>query len=179
MSLTRHLPSWAQHWSVWALIAANLVPLGGVLFAGWSAFEVVFLYWLENLIIGFFNLGKIITVGAIGAPAGGELPGRSPVAARLINMAGACFFAGFFLFHYGIFTSVHGIFVVTLLAPDIRESMPRSEGLWGFLIGDTLYLALQSGFTWSFLTLFASHGFSFAYNFLYVARSIAASASTN
>jgi hypothetical protein len=51
--LPSELPSWAQRWSVWALIAANLVPLGGVLFAGWSAFEVVFLYWLENLIIGF------------------------------------------------------------------------------------------------------------------------------
>jgi hypothetical protein len=27
------------------LVAANLVPLGGVLFLRWSVFEVVFLFW--------------------------------------------------------------------------------------------------------------------------------------
>lgn len=170
LSLTG-LPGWAQRWSVWVLIAANLVPLGGVLFAGWSAFEVVFLYWLENLIIGFFNIGKMLTVGAIGFPAQGELPpSRSPLAARLTVLGVACFYAGFFTIHYGLFTNVHGTFVFVLLAPELRESLPQGSGLWEGIFLDTFYLARQgimSGFFWSFLTLFVSHGFSFIYNFLY------------
>ena len=41
------------------LIAVNLIPLFGVLFFGWSLFSIMFLYWIENGIIGFFNILKI------------------------------------------------------------------------------------------------------------------------
>jgi uncharacterized protein DUF6498 len=41
------------------LIAVNLIPLFGVLFFGWSLFSIKFLYWIENGIIGFFNIPKI------------------------------------------------------------------------------------------------------------------------
>jgi hypothetical protein len=39
------------------LIAVNLIPLFGVLF-GWSLFSIMFLYWIENGVIGFFNVFK-------------------------------------------------------------------------------------------------------------------------
>ena len=42
------------------LIAVNLIPLFGVLFFGWSLFSIMFLYWIENGIIGFFNILKIV-----------------------------------------------------------------------------------------------------------------------
>ncbi len=45
--------------SVLFLIAVNMMPLFGVLFFGWSLFSVMFLYWIENGIIGFFNIFKI------------------------------------------------------------------------------------------------------------------------
>jgi len=35
-----------------ALVLVNVIPLFGVVFFGWSLFEVVVLYWVENLIIG-------------------------------------------------------------------------------------------------------------------------------
>jgi Family of unknown function (DUF6498) len=38
--------------SAWALVAANVLPLVGVLLWGWSAFDIVALYWVENVIIG-------------------------------------------------------------------------------------------------------------------------------
>ena len=31
--------------SAWTLIAANSLPLFGVLFFGWDTFSIVFLYW--------------------------------------------------------------------------------------------------------------------------------------
>ncbi len=43
------------------LIIANLLPLVGVLFWEWSAFEIILLYWTENVIIGAINVLKMIT----------------------------------------------------------------------------------------------------------------------
>jgi hypothetical protein len=49
----------ASRSTVYSLIVANLIPLAGVLFFGWSLFETMVVYWLENGVIGFFNLFKI------------------------------------------------------------------------------------------------------------------------
>jgi len=43
-----------------ALVAANMVPLWGVLFLNWDAFYIVLLYWSENLVIGSYNIVKMI-----------------------------------------------------------------------------------------------------------------------
>jgi hypothetical protein len=45
--------------SVLVLVLANFVPLIGVLFYGWNAFNLIILYWLENLVIVLFNMIKI------------------------------------------------------------------------------------------------------------------------
>ena len=37
--------------SAWVLIAANLIPVGGVLLLGWGVFDVLLLYWTENVVI--------------------------------------------------------------------------------------------------------------------------------
>jgi hypothetical protein len=37
-----------------------MVPLWGVLFFNWDAFYLVFLYWSENLVIGFYNILKML-----------------------------------------------------------------------------------------------------------------------
>ena len=87
-----------------ALVAANLVPLVGVLFLGWDAFRVVFLYWLENVVIGVFHVWKMVLA-------------RGPISDRR-NLSGsesARGLAVFFGLHYGLFTLIHGFFVVTLL----------------------------------------------------------------
>ena len=38
------------------LLAANAVPLVGVLFFGWSLWTILVLYWIENGIVGFWNM---------------------------------------------------------------------------------------------------------------------------
>jgi len=43
------------------LIAANLVPLAGVLFFGWSVFATLLLFWVENVIVGVFNILRMLT----------------------------------------------------------------------------------------------------------------------
>ena len=37
------------------LVLVNCVPLFGVMLLGWKASEIILLYWIENLIIGFIN----------------------------------------------------------------------------------------------------------------------------
>jgi hypothetical protein len=41
------------------LIAANVVPMVGVLFLGWNIGDVLLLYWGESLVIGFYTLLKL------------------------------------------------------------------------------------------------------------------------
>ncbi len=92
-----------------------LLPLVGLLWWGWDWRPVVLLYWLENVTIG----GVTFIALRRRAAAGGEGPGGFP--------------SSFFLMHYGIFTFVHGVFVIVLilLAPVITgsESAPF-DALW-------------------------------------------------
>lgn len=38
-----------------ALVGANLLPLAGVLFGGWTVWEVLIVYWIESGIVGLFS----------------------------------------------------------------------------------------------------------------------------
>lgn len=40
------------------LVLANFAPLVGVLFFDWSMYQVVLLFWAENLVIGFFSMAR-------------------------------------------------------------------------------------------------------------------------
>jgi hypothetical protein len=87
----------AGGWQVIAAIALNLIPLIGVAFWGWSAFALIFLYWLENVVIGVRTLISMAISGIV---------------AREMNPWGVLFFCAFFTVHYGIFCFGHGSFVV-------------------------------------------------------------------
>ncbi len=79
------------------LILANLIPLIGVIFYGWNAVLVLALFWIENLIIGAFNVLKMVTVVVY----------RSEWA--------KLFLAVFFIIHYGLFWTGHGLFLWSIL----------------------------------------------------------------
>ena len=80
----------------WVILAVDLFPIIAVLTLGWGAAALVFLYWLENLIIGVVTLAKMIATSVKESPAG------------LIAMG---FVGPFFIVHYGMFCFVHGVFV--------------------------------------------------------------------
>jgi hypothetical protein len=62
----------------------------------------------------------------------------------------------FFLVHYGLFTFVHGTFVLSLLAP---------PGEGSFDVAFALLLS-PDGLLWAMLALVGSHALSFAVNFI-------------
>lgn len=160
------------------LIVANLIPLAGVLFWNWSLFQIVALYWLENVIIGAINLLKMLScnpetepvaAGALLPPASSSDPAVAPPPLPGTDLAA---FAGkhgikvvflpFFALHYGIFCLVHGIFVFSLLG---QEEGPMRDGLFPTL-HRMVEKAASEGGLWAVAALAGSHLFSFVYHFL-------------
>jgi len=128
-------------WPVIAAIGFNLIPIIGVAFWGWSAFALIFLYWLENVIIGARTL---LSMGA------------NAVASGMLTGFAAIFFGGFFTMHYGLFCFVHGTFVVTLFGGDV--SGDTMGELWAtalnlFAQQPQLYLGLFSIIAWQVVQL--------------------------
>lgn len=80
------------------LIALNLVPLAGVLAWDWKSFDLIFLYWMENLIIGLFAVVRMLVRPYVHA----------------LDLAFPLFLAPFFCVHYGMFCMGHGMFVMSL-----------------------------------------------------------------
>jgi hypothetical protein len=128
--------------SALVLVAANLVPLAGVLFFGWSVFATLLLFWVENVIVGGFNILRMLW-------AQPDNPLMWVAKAGMIP---------FFIVHYGMFTTVHGVFVLTLFGSVHERGFP----------GPTEFLhAVQGAGIWpAALALAASHGVSFAFNYI-------------
>ncbi len=74
------------------LVVSNLVPLYGVLAWDWPVFYVMALYWAENIVAGVFTLLRMFAA--------------QPLAAMPMGV--------FFCFHYGMFCTVHGVFINAL-----------------------------------------------------------------
>lgn len=82
-------------------LAVDLIPVFGVAFFGWGAAALVMLYWLENLVIGVFTLGRVL-VAAVASSG-------------LAGLALGGFISAFFTVHYGMFCMGHGFFLMSFL----------------------------------------------------------------
>ncbi|MFL5728061.1 MAG: DUF6498-containing protein [Cytophagaceae bacterium] len=84
---------------LWILIT-NLIPVAGVLYAGWNVYEIVLMYWWETLVIGLFCLISLIISNA---------------EKNLLVRGG---FAVFFFVHFGLFSAIQGLFIFIMLKGD-------------------------------------------------------------
>jgi hypothetical protein len=130
--------------SIILLVLANMLPVVGVLWWGWSVFSVMLLYWLENIIVGLLNIPRILFA------SGGEDNSAQPMVKRL-------FTAVFFSVHYGLFTFVHGAFVFSMFAEGQYEE-PTPALVWQLVSEQHLY--------WAVLALSVSHLASLVLNYL-------------
>lgn len=92
------------------LVASNLVPLAGVLFWNWDLFLLLFLYWTDTAIIGFWTVVQAMRVPTLAG-------------SRMLSGFGALFVAA----HAGIFMTVHFAFLWTLFAGPWRERVHSLE----------------------------------------------------
>jgi hypothetical protein len=125
-----------SRFSVASLVIANVIPLIGVLFFDWGLFQVMFLFWLESGVIGFYNIFKLIRV----------------------SILSSILLVPFFIVHYGGFMAVHLVFIFALFAPDRASSslFPSTENIVSLLQVVAIPLVM----------LFISHGISFFTNFI-------------
>jgi hypothetical protein len=120
-----------------ALIAANLVPLAGVLLDGWNLGDVMVLFWAESAIVAFYTLAKMALVGRwLAIPAG-----------------------IFFLAHFGAFMAIHFLLIYEIFVRGVAAA-GREPAAYEALaqVFAPLWPALAA--------LFLSHAVSFALNFL-------------
>ena len=107
------------------LLAANLVPLVGVLALGWNVFDVLAVYWVESGVVGVLNVPKVLlasgryegdaTFSIDGSPIDVSGPDDAdPDAGPHVHPSNV-FPAAFFCLHYGVFWVVLGAFLVTAL----------------------------------------------------------------
>ncbi len=142
-----------------ALIGANMAPLLGVWFFGWDVFTIVLLYWLENVIVGLFTVVKIVLAGLFFVPKDLDTPDTK--AAIGIGRAFTCLFmVPFFMFHYGLFTFVHGVFVFVLFSGGDSVDSPSS------LIFDGIGSELTPSLLAAIGVLVLEHGFHFARDYV-------------
>jgi len=140
-----------------SLLAANALPLFGVLFLRWDAFGIVLLYWAENLAVGFYNVLKMALVKV-----------KEPK-----EHLGKLFLIPFFMVHFGGFTGIHGVFILTMFGKSDGGFMDRTS--WPCFLAFVQILLNVAREALSIMTpemrlavfaLFASHGISFVYNYL-------------
>ena len=130
--------------SVIAIILTNLMPIYGVLFMGWQVFPILLLFWIENLIIGVSNVFKMLLAS----------PGNfGQWFAKIVMIP-------FFCVHYGMFTLVHGFFILVFFGGFSKTGTPFPSGndIWGLVAN------LQLG--WAVLGLIISHTISFITNYI-------------
>jgi len=130
--------------SAFVLLLANTVPLFGVLLHQWTVFAVMLLYWSENVVVGGFNILRMLFARPSDAVA----------------QATKVFLIPFFCVHYGMFTFVHGVFVFGLFG---KEYAPRGFGLSLPVVMNAIH---REGLGWAIVALCASHAFSFFHNYL-------------
>ena len=145
--------------SILALILANIVPLVGVTFFNWDAIAIMLLYWVENLVIGFYNILKIAIVRV-----------------RLPRLHFVKLFAiPFFCLHFGAFCGGHGLFLLSIFKFESGGQFLAPEQAWpGFLVFLQMLISAATDF-WQnrspgmeelIIGLFISHGISFVQNYL-------------
>lgn len=157
------------------LIAANLVPLLGVLLLGWSTFSIVFIYWCENVLIGVLNLLKMLFCSPDPQELGDNEKGhqrlyaafnKNRISIGAAHHAAKLLFLPFFTFHYGMFCFVHGVFVFALLGNGGVMGGGGGGGEAFDVWNSSLSALREQHLVWAVLGLAGSHLLSFFVNYL-------------
>ena len=157
--------------SVLALIVANAIPVIGVLFFGWSLMTILVLYWVENGIVGLWNIPRMLL-------ARGAEPGTAGVPRAVLS--GGCqrlVMITFFIVHYGIFWLGHGFLLAFLSGFGLFRGALDAGSVGFDPIGGGFPLGPGSGggsfgtvdpgaIAFAGAVMFVSHGISFVLNYV-------------
>jgi len=99
-----------------SLIFANIVTIIMAILGNWDLATVMFIYWMQSIIIGFFTLMGILLVTVPPPAPGQERPEQHPGEPRTIYIGNPwvakLLLVGIFALPYGIFHLVYYTFIV-------------------------------------------------------------------
>ncbi|MEM6898857.1 MAG: DUF6498-containing protein [Pseudomonadota bacterium] len=108
----------------------NLIPIFAVVFLGWGAAPLVFLYWLENIVMGVVTLARMTA---------------STMKQHPIGLIGMLFYGPFFTVHYGLFCMVHGWILAGLAggeSPKATMDFEAPEAIFEVALASGAYMPL-------------------------------------
>lgn len=116
------------------ILAANLLPLLGVVYWGWDTFLVVMLFWMETVIFAFWAMVSIL----LGVPATEK---ETP------SLGGRVALVIFFTLHSGLFMLVHFLFLWAMFSGDWRSEIRGAEDFYSkIVVAAGLWLPLMVSF---------------------------------
>lgn len=121
------------------LIVSNLVVIVLAVVQRWQVIELLWVYWLQNIIIGFFNWRRMMNLKEFSTDnlkSNGVQPPPTRKTKRSV--------ASFFLFHYGFFHAIYLVFLIQII-----DEIP-SQVMLHWTIGLAIF--------------FFNHSFSYRYN---------------
>jgi hypothetical protein len=131
--------------TIWRIIGAlpfaayNLIPLYGLKYWGWDAFQILILYWTETVILAFWALMRIrfLPVKFLGTI---QINGKN-TAGTYANMI------GFFALHAGMFIGAHLVFLLTAFSGDWFSRLNGiGDFFWTFYVASGAWIALLIAF---------------------------------
>lgn len=127
------------------LVASNVIPVIGIAFLGWEPAYIIVLYWAESVIIGIFNVLMMLSSGFFSTS--NEF--------RPLGIFMGVFLSAFFTVHYGLFMTVHALFISVLFLHGTSGGLESSTtSFFGDLFSPSQYLP-------ALLFIFASHLYYF------------------
>ena len=114
-----------------ALIASNAATLAIALFEGWSLAPLLLIYWVQNVVIGLFNVRRMLDLTSF-TTDGLRMNGQpvDPVPRTKRNAA------SFFAAHYGAF---HLAYLAVVLYAMSADETVTSFGLLGIFVGGVVF----------------------------------------
>jgi len=142
-----------------ALAVANLLVLLEVLRHEWGYFAILLVYWCEGLIIGGFNVLRMLVAGLFGGQPLGARASETVEISTGFRIFATILGTGFFAYKFGLFALFVGAFVVMMPA----FSAPAESGGMRVLEGLS---AAAPGVAIATAGLLVSHGVSFVRHFI-------------
>ncbi|NQU99270.1 MAG: hypothetical protein HQ538_00905, partial [Parcubacteria group bacterium] len=141
-------------YSSFILVIANLFQLVGVLFYNWNIQEILFLYWLEVLIIALFFILKILVTKL--SKSKEEKGFFKVLRGWLIKIGIRILFVIFFVIHFGGFFYLTTMILIEYFLVNINFDK----------LSTVLSMLNTSNLKYGALALLVSHLFSFFFNYL-------------
>ncbi|MBM4102890.1 MAG: hypothetical protein FJ263_02410 [Planctomycetes bacterium] len=134
--------------SLAVMALANLLPVLGFVFFNWNLYELMTLYWAENVIIGAFTVLKMLNVD-----------NNSVADDREILTAVPSFFA------YFLFCFFHALMIQFMFQKFLPPLTPEETWLEGWHRMNDFFHFTFVQLKWVVLAMALSHGFSYVYDY--------------